>query len=184
MRKIVCLSCALFLALPAVAQQSAAPAQAAPSATSAPAAALTPDHAVSADQVQQLMDLTGTAALQKQMMHNMMPTLQKAMPPYMPQDVLDDLERSVLGKDMQDAIVRVYQEHLSSDDAAAAIAFYKTPEGQRMLAAMPVILQELQSAGAQIGMKVMQDVMLRHKLEIQAAKDKYDQEHPWSAPKN
>jgi hypothetical protein len=33
-------------------------------------------------------------------------------------------------------------------------------------------------------MKVMQDVMARHKMEIQAAKDKYDQEHPWSAPKN
>lgn len=177
MRKIVCLGCALVLALPVVAQQSAAPAQ---PASAAPAL----DHPVTADQVQQLMDLTGTAAMQKQVMHNMMPSLQKAMPPYMPQDVLDDFERSVLGKDMQDAIVRVYQEHLTSDDAAAAIAFYKTPAGQRMLTAMPVILQEMQSAGAQIGMKVMQDVMERHKMEIQAAKDKYDQEHPWSAPKN
>ena len=177
MRKIVCLGCALFLAVPVLAQQSAEPAQ---PASAAPAL----DHPVTADQVQHLMDLTGTAAMQKQVMHNMMPTLQKAMPPYMPQDVLDDFERSVLGKDMQDAIVRVYQQHLSSDDAVAAIAFYKTPAGQRMLAATPVILQEMQRAGAQIGMKVMQDVMARHKMEIQAAKDKYDQEHPWSAPKN
>lgn len=177
MRKVVCLGCALFLTLPVFAQQSAAPAQPA-SAVSAAA----PANAVTADHVQQLMDLTGTAALQKQMMHNMMPTLQKAMPPYIPQDVLDDFERSVLGKDMQDAIIRVYQEHLSSDDAAAAIAFYKTPAGKRLLAATPVIMQELQGAGAQIGMKVMQDVMERHKTEIQAAKDKYEQEHPSSAP--
>lgn len=180
MRKIVCLGCALFLGVPAFAQQSGAPAQPASAADSAPPL----EHAVTADQVQQLMTLTGTAALQKQMMHNMMPALQKAMPPYMPQDVLDDFERSVLGKDMQDAIIRVYQEHLSADDAAAAIAFYQTPAGQRMLAATPLIMQELQSAGAQIGMKVMQTVMERHKMEIQTAKDKYEQEHPWSAPKN
>lgn len=177
MRK--CWLCLLMMSLPAFAQQTsnAAPAQAVQPADDQP-----PAHPITADQVHQLMNLTGIAKMQKQMLQGMMPTLRSSMPPYMPTDVLEDFQTSVLGPEMQTAIVRAYQGHLSEEDAAAVIAFYQTPAGQRMLAATPTIMVEMQAAGKLIGQQVMEEVLARHKAEIDAAKQKYEQSHPSSPP--
>lgn len=143
-----------------------------------------PEHPVTADQVRELMDLSGMTNLQKQLLAGMMPTLRSSMPPYMPDDVLDDFQNSVVGSDMEEAVVKSYQAHMSTEDATAAIEFYKTPAGQRILAETPVIMRELQVAGGQIGIKVLEEVIERHKAEIEAAKQRYEQSHPWSTPKN
>lgn len=143
-----------------------------------------PAHPITTEQVHELMQLTGAINLTKRMLDGMMPTLRHSMPPYMPPNVLDDFESSLLGADFEAMMVRTYQAHLSTDDATAIIAFYKTPSGQHMLAAMPQIARESQAAGQQLGEKVMIQVLQRHQAEIEAAKEKYDLQHPWSAPKN
>jgi TonB family protein len=143
-----------------------------------------PAHPITTEQVHELMQLTGAINLTKQMLDGMMPALRHSMPPYMPNDVLDDFETSLLGADFEAMLVRTYQAHLSADDATAIIAFYKTPSGQHMLAAMPQIAKESQTAGQQLGEQVMMQVLQRHQAEIEAAKEKYDLQHPWSAPRN
>jgi hypothetical protein len=79
-------------------------------------------------------------------------------------------------------MVRSFQQHLSTEDAAAIIAFYKSPAGKHMIAVMPKVLNEGQDAGAQLGQQVMLDVIQRHKDEIDAAAKVYHEEHPPTAP--
>jgi len=155
--------------------------------TGAPAPAIPPPppaHPITTEQVHELMQMTGAVNLTKQMLDGMMPTLRQTMPPYMPPDVLDDFERTLLGADFEAMLVHTYQAHLSTEDAAQIIAFYNTPAGQHMLAAMPQIAKESQQAGQQLGEQVMIEVLQRHQAEIEAAKEKYEAQHPWSAPNN
>lgn len=201
MRKSACLMIAITASLAAVAQQPAnpasppAPAQATqstatPAGQSAPQTATAaepspesadlkpPEHPVTVAQVHELMDLTGMTNMQKQMVQGFLPNLRRMMPPYVPSDVMDDFQKSLLGADMDALVVAAYQKHLSTEDADQVIAFYKSPAGKRVIAAMPAILTETQQGGAQLGEKVMLDVVQRHKAEIDAAKEKYEQQHP------
>ena len=105
MRKQDWLLCAVMVATPLWAQSSASVGQppsasAAVDAQSAAPAADLPAHPITVDQVHEMMQLTGTARLQKQMLANMMPALRRTLPPYMPSDVIDDFQNSVLGPEM------------------------------------------------------------------------------------
>lgn len=149
------------------------------------AGAVPPEHPITVDQVHEMMRLTGSSDIAKQMLDGMMPVLKQNMPPYMPDDVLDDFEKTlVYGGVFDRMVVQAYQAHFSTEDAAVTIEFYKTPAGQRILAAMPLILKDTQAAGEQAGEQTMMEVLERHKAEIDAAKLKYEQEKPWTAPKN
>jgi hypothetical protein len=188
MRKSACLLLALTTSFAVCAQQPANPGSAtsaapAPQASSPAPAEAPPDHPITAAQVHELMDLTGMTNLQKQMLEGFMPGLRQMMPPYIPEDVMDDFQKSLLGADMDSLVVRVYQRHLSTEDAEQVIAFYKTPAGKRVLAIMPSVLKETQEGGAQLGEQVMQGVLERHKAEIEAAREKYERVVP-GTPKN
>jgi hypothetical protein len=144
-----------------------------------------PEHPITVDQVHEMMRLTGSANLTKDMLDASMPTLRQSMPAYMPEDVLQDFEKTLLdGGVIDKMVVEAYQAHLSTDVAAEIIAFYKTDAGQRMLAVMPQIMKDTQAAGEKAGEQTMMDVLQRHKAEIDAAKQKYEQQIPPTAPKN
>lgn len=149
-----------------------------------PGAAPPPAHPVTAAQVHEMLQLTGAMHLASQFMNAMMPAVQQQMPPYMPQDVLADFRKSFVSANLEDAITRVYQKHLSTEDAAAAIAFYKTPAGQDFLAVQPIMEKEFQEAGRQLAFQTMVDVLQRHKSEIDGAKKEYEASHFWTPPKN
>ena len=53
--------------------------------------------------------------------------------------------------DMVDAIVPIYQKHLTKTDLAAVTAFYASPPGQKILKEMPAIMAEAMQAGGEIG---------------------------------
>lgn len=189
MRKQVWLLCAAIVAtLPALAQQPAtSPAGSAAQHSTPPAASdevAPPEHPITADQVHEMMSLMGLANLQKQMMGAMVPYLRQSLPPYMPEDVIQDFQTSLLGSDMDSLVVNAYQKRLSTEDGVAIIAFYKTPAGRHAIAATPVVMKDLQSQGARIGQTVMMEVLERHRSEIEAAQQKYEQEHPSTPPQN
>jgi len=58
-----------------------------------------------------------------------------------------------------DAIVPIYQKHLSKSDLDAVIAFYSSPVGQKLLKEQPAMMAE--------GMQAGQDIMLRKLPEMQ-----------------
>jgi len=55
--------------------------------------------------------------------------------------------------EMVDAIVPIYQKHLTKSDLAAVTAFYSSPAGQKILKEMPAITAEAMTAGGEIGRK-------------------------------
>ncbi|HEY1499994.1 MAG TPA: DUF2059 domain-containing protein [Acidobacteriaceae bacterium] len=143
-----------------------------------------PAHPITPAQVQEMMRLTGAANLQKQMLDTMLPYLKQSMPPYMPDDVMNDFEAKMAQFDMEPMILKSYQAHLSTEDAAQIIAFYKTPAGRRLIVAMPLVMKEMQQGGAEMGQQIMQQVVEQHRTEIEDAQKKYLQGHPAAAPKN
>jgi|HubBroStandDraft_5_1064220.scaffolds.fasta_scaffold88933_2 hypothetical protein len=140
-----------------------------------------PEHPVTAAQVHEILELTGTGTLKREMLDGMLPNL-KQMMPYMPADVGADLQRTLGTADFEGAMVRSFQQHLSTEDAAQIIAFYQSPAGQHMIGVMPKILNEGQDAGSELGQQVMFEVIQRHKDEIDAAAKVYHEEHPVTAP--
>jgi hypothetical protein len=162
----------LIAGAPAIAQT--APTHPAP-ATPAP-----PAHPITDAQAHQLLELSGADALEKQTMNNMMKYLHQVMPPFIPADVIDDIETRLKNADFDSQVIAIYKEHLSTRDAAAAIAFYKTPAGQDLVKQLPAITRESQEAGAKLGQQIAMEVIQAHKAEIQAAAKKYEEDH--SAP--
>lgn len=154
------------------------------SVAGAPEDAAPPAHPVTAEQVHEMLQLTGALQLMKQFLDAMMPAIKQQMPPYMPDDILADFQKDFLGANLEDAITRVYQKHVSTEDAAAAIAFYRTPAGQRILGIQPTLEKELQEEGRQLAVQTMMDVLDRHKSEIDDAKKAYEATHLWTPPKN
>lgn len=53
--------------------------------------------------------------------------------------------------EMVDAIVPIYQKHLTKADLAAVTAFYSSPSGQKILHELPAIMSESMQAGGEIG---------------------------------
>jgi hypothetical protein len=173
----------LFGTLPMFAATTTAKSASSNAATAAPSENLPPAHPVSAAQVHEILELTGTNTAKREMLDGMLPHL-KEMMPYIPADVVDDLQRTLGTADFEGAMVRSFQQHMSTEEAAQIIAFYESPAGKHMIAVMPKVLNEGQDAGAQLGQQVMFEVIQRHKDEINAAAKLYHEEHPQNAPQH
>lgn len=139
-----------------------------------------PEHPVTPDQVRQILELARAENLQQEMVDSMLPSMQQMMP-YMPESVLEDFRKSLRKADFEAAMIRSYQQHMSKEDAAQIIAFYRSPAGQHMIAIMPQIMSEGQDAGAALGQRIMLQVIQRHKAEIDAAATRYHAEHAGEA---
>ncbi len=135
-----------------------------------------PEHPITQAQVHELLELTGANRLKDQMIHNTMEYFQKALPPYMPKDVFDDLEASFTKLDVESITVKEYQKHISTEDAAQFIAFYKTPAGRRLVSVLPVIAHDVQESATIEASQISREVFARHKDEILAAAAKYGQQ--------
>lgn len=183
MRVVSLLASTLILAASAFGQQTAvspdnSTQSVSPAQTPASTADQPPEHPCTVAQVRELLGLTGANQLRIQVMRKMMVQIKQAFPPFMPKDVMDDMESSLEKIDMEPMAVRAYQRHVSTEDAAQLIAFYKTPTGQRVIRVLPIVTGEMQDAGAKEGERVAQEVIQQHMDEIKAAAVKYRQQQP------
>lgn len=171
----------LVVTLPVFAATTTAKPECGTNGASSSSQNLPPAHPVTAAQVYQILALTGTDTVKREMLDGLLPHM-KQMMPYMPADVVEDLRRSLGTTDFEGAMVRSFQQHLSAEDAAEIIAFYQSPAGKRMIAVMPNILDEGREAGSELGQQVTLEVVQRHKDEIDAAAKSYRDEHRQLAP--
>ena len=189
MRKIVLAICSLSLLgssfaqqPPSATSQSTAPAKAPAQSGAATPATPPPANPLSDAQAKQMLEMTGAINMKEQLLHSVTNYFSTAMP-FMPRDVSDDLQQSFEKLDLETPIIAIYKQHISSDDAVAIIAFYKTPAGKDLIQSMPAIMQQSQQVGLQLGRKTAQEVVERHRTEIEAAAKKYQEEHaPKPAP--
>ena len=84
-------------------------------------------------------------------------------PSYVPQDVIDDLDKSLENADLESHAAEIYPKYISTEDATKIIEFYKSPAGQRMIEAQPYMMTEMQRSAVQVAQQTAKDVMARHK---------------------
>jgi uncharacterized protein len=123
--------------------------------------------APSKEEVLRFMDLMQVRARMEQLMDGMKAGMKKGaeegfklkVPAASPEQLAKlDSVTEVIFKDfpldeMIDAMVPIYQKHLTKSDLEAVIAFYLSPAGQKLLKEQPAMMAE--------GMKAGQDIMLR-----------------------
>jgi hypothetical protein len=153
-----------------------------PGSTAQAGAPPAPLHPITTVQVHELMHLTGTDMLKDRLVDNILSYFQRVFPPFIPQDVRDDLKSSLNKMDVDTSTVAVYKRYLSTEDATKIIAFYSTPAGKALLKVDPLILGDIQHAALEQGQATVKEVIERHKAEIQAAQKTYEDQHKSAAP--
>jgi hypothetical protein len=61
--------------------------------------------------------------------------------------------------EMLDAMVPIYQRHLTKEDLDAILAFYSSPVGQKLQREQPAMMQEGMQLGGEIGRRRIGDMM-------------------------
>ncbi len=78
-----------------------------------------------------------------------------------------------------DAMVPIYQKHLTKSDLEAVIAFYSSPVGQRLLKEQPAMMAEGMQAGQDIMMRKLPEMEERLKTKVaQLAEDELQGANP------
>ena len=125
--------------------------------------------------IRRLLELTHAGALATQTMEsmegNIKPLMTNSFPPGEYRDKLIDLffvkfhskfdQPAIL-----DLAVPVYDKYYSDDEVKDLIRLYETPLGQKMLATLPKVMEELQAAGQkqgeELGRQSMVEVLAEH----------------------
>jgi hypothetical protein len=68
--------------------------------------------------------------------------------------------------DMINAVISIYQRHLTKTDVEELIRFYSSPVGQKILREQPQIMRESMQAGAEIQRKRMDEIQARIKEKM------------------
>lgn len=170
-----CIGCSLVCA-----QQAGKPASAAASHAKSSSAAKTPEltpvsNPATAAQIRELLELTGATRNAKLMVGRMIGQMKSQAPAFFPADFWTDLEQSFQHLDAESVLIPYYQKYYSQPDVEKAIAFYKTPAGRRLVAVQPVIMQKAQKIVTQRAEQLGQQVLLRHKAELEALARQYQQ---------
>ena len=61
--------------------------------------------------------------------------------------------------EMLDAMIPIYQKHLTKSDLESILAFYSSPAGQKLLHEQPAMMQEGMQVGGEIGRKRISAMM-------------------------
>jgi hypothetical protein len=80
--------------------------------------------------------------------------------------IADELFSGFPIDDMIDAMIPIYQKHLTKSDLNAVIAFYSSPAGQKFIQEAPAMMSEAMQVGGEIGRSRMSDVNERLQKRI------------------
>jgi uncharacterized protein len=144
---------------PGVPAQSTQPSELKPlPAAGAPAAASEKVDPEKEKAIRHLMEITGSSKMGENMTENMASQVKSVVSRSMSGDQLqkfvDDFNQKLSAKspaaEVDSAEVLIYAEHLSLEDLQGMIQFYESPLGQRVMKALPQVLQETQQKGQAI----------------------------------
>ena len=103
--------------------------------------------------IREVLQLTGAAALGIQIMEQMRPALEKAVP-NVPASFWDNFMAEVRPDEMIDVIVPVYAKHFTLEELERLIVFYRTPLGRKVIGEMPEVMKECMAAGQEWGRQI------------------------------
>lgn len=104
----------------------------------------------------ELMEVSGGGELGTQIMAQMVGSFKQAHPD-IPSQFWDEFMAAANPEEIEKLVVPIYVEILTIEEMAAAVAYYKTPEGRSMVQKMPLIVQQSMQIGQQWGMNLAQE---------------------------
>ncbi len=124
----------------------------------------------SAESVNKLMKLTGAGEIGVQVIDQMLKSVKPLMP-MAPEAFWQDFRKEANAEEMIKLVVPIYQKHLQQADVDAAIKFYETPEGQRLIKVQPAIMNEAFQVGQQWGQGLAKKLVKKYKDKYQKKSD-------------
>jgi hypothetical protein len=176
MRKFTFFFLVVFFALPAAAQQSIAEA-----ATLARSNRQSAAELATRDQVLTLLETLQVRKTMTVMLENMKQIMKDSaersfrerVPNPTPRQlaalhgILDDIVDAQALDDLINAIVPIYQRHLTKTDIEEMTRFYSSPVGQKLLREQPEIIQESMRAGAAVQQRRMDEINAKIQERVQ-----------------
>ncbi len=108
--------------------------------------------------IRKLMEISGTADLAAQLMDQMLVPLKQAVP-----DVPEEFWEAFMAKVDTDEVIAlnvpIYAKYFTHEEVRQLLAFYSAPLGQKIIATMPLVMQESFAAGQQWGQRLGQQVV-------------------------
>ena len=101
-------------------------------------------------EIEKLLKLTGMEKLVDQMMVQMMTNI-KGVIPKAPPAFWEKFTSKFKARELLDLMIPIYAKHYSLEDLKGINAFYNTPTGQKVIATMPLIMQDSMAVGQQWG---------------------------------
>ena len=151
---------ALFFSLPGVSRAE----NSAVSGTAAATTSAVEDKASKEEDIRHLLDITGASKMGQQVMATMIANFKQTMPDA-PANFWDQFAKEIDMDELTEKIIPIYDKHLSQEDIRAAIAFYESPAGRRMIASQPLILQESMAVGMEWGRELSQRAVEKIKTQ-------------------
>jgi hypothetical protein len=156
------------------AQTAATPAKSSDAVVAAPKKEPAPEHPCTEAQVREYLAESGGDKAAHVIMANMARSSRASSPPYIPEGFWNDMMDSFGKVDLVTVFLPIYQQHVSEEDMAAVLGFYKTPAGKHFLDAQPQMAGDVQQALAKTGHDLGHDVYMKYKEKIEAAKLQFD----------
>ncbi len=128
-----------------------------------------PEHPATPEQIKEYLQLTKSVENAHRAFAQMVGNSRSQAPAYFPADFWTDVDQKFNAIDIGSELVPIYQRYFSQEDMAAALAFYKTPAGQRVLNEQPLAAVASSDVLRKDGQRVGQEALARHKDEIDAA---------------
>jgi uncharacterized protein len=115
--------------------------------------------------VRELLAATGSANMGKQMMDNLFAQFRKDIKDSKANSFFEGMAAEINTNTLIEMIVPVYQKNYTEQELRAAIDFYKTPNGKKMLEKTPLVMQESMEIGQKWGREIAEKVMDRMEKE-------------------
>lgn len=112
--------------------------------------------------IRELLVLTGSAKLGKQVANQMFDSFEK-MYPQVPTEFWDEFKKEMKTDDLINLMVPIYKKYYTDKDIKSLIKFYKTPIGQKTISVMPSVTQDAMVAGQTWGQEIAMKVLEKMK---------------------
>jgi len=107
-------------------------------------------------EIEKLLRLTGVEKLSEQMMNQML-TGFRAQMPQVPETFWTKFQQKMNTRDLIEKIIPLYDKYYTIEDLKAINAFYESPAGQKVLSALPQLMQETLKIGEEWGQRIGQE---------------------------
>ena len=122
--------------------------------------ALPPYAPAQADDVRQLLELTGVAQSFIQVLPNMLAPLKK-LQPNVPDEFWKEFSKGITAESLIDRIVPIYQKYYSQDDVKQLLSFYQSPVGRKTIQVQTDLMRDSLVAGQQWGAELGKQAVIR-----------------------